>query len=120
MVLPSEPPLYDIALVRDEARLRILLRGEFDAAARPALEQVFLDLDPSRLERVLVDIRQVTFFDTTGLNMAYRLASWGREHGVDVLFTRAIAEVTRGLQAAGLTLSLTFSDAPEDQLPAKP
>jgi len=116
----SEMPLYDIDLVRDAARLRILLRGEFDLAARPALERLFLSLDPTRLERVRVDIREVTFFDSTGLSMAHRLDRWGREHGVAVLFTRAIPEVTRGLLAAGLTLSLTFSDAPEDQLPIRP
>ena len=115
-MLPSDPPLYDIDVVRDAAKLRILLRGELDVAARPALEQLFLSLDPCGLEGVVVDIREVTFFDTTGLNMAYRLDRWGRDHGVAVLFTRAIPEVTRGLRAAGLTLSLTFSDAPEDQL----
>ena len=112
-----DPPLYSIDLLRDAAELRILLRGEFDLTARPALEQLLLDLDPTRLERVLVDIREVTFFDTTGLNMAYRIDRWGREHGITVRFTRAIPGVTRGLQAAGHTLSLTFSDAPEDQLP---
>jgi len=90
-----------------------------DLAARPPLERLFLSLDPTRLERVIVDIRQVTFFDSTGLNIAHRLDRWGREHGVAVLFTRAIPEVTRGLLAAGLTLSLTFSDAPEDQLPTR-
>ena len=112
--------VYDIELVRDARRLRIVLRGEFDVVARPALEQLFRGLDPADVEHVLVDIREVTFFDTTGLNMAYRLDRWGREHGVPVLFTRAIPAVTRGLQAAGLTLSLTFSDAPEDRLPPTP
>ena len=52
----SDVPLYDI-----------------DLAARPSLERLFLSLDPTRLERVIVDIRQVTFFDSTGLNMAHRL-----------------------------------------------
>jgi anti-anti-sigma regulatory factor len=84
--------------------------------ARSELEQVYRGLDPAELERVTVDIREVTFFDTTGLNLAHRLDRWGKEHGVAVLFTRAIPEVTRGLRAAGLTLTLTFSDAPEDQL----
>jgi anti-anti-sigma regulatory factor len=44
-------------------RLRILLQGEFDLAARPALEELLLGLDPARRERVVVDIREVTFFD---------------------------------------------------------
>jgi anti-anti-sigma factor len=112
----SDPPLYDIELLRDATNLRIVLRGEYDLTARLALEALFQSLDPAGLTRVVVDIREVTFFDTTGLNMAYRLDRWGRDHGVPVLFTRAIPEVTRGLIAAGLTHSLTFSDAPEDQL----
>lgn len=114
--MPSEPPLYEIELVRDLAKLRIVLRGEFDVLARPALEQVVSGLDPAGLERVTVDIRRVTFFDTTGLNLAHRLARWGREHGVAVLFTRALPAVTRGLLAAGLMHTVTFSDEPEDQL----
>jgi hypothetical protein len=46
-----------------------------------------------------------------------RLGRWGRDHHVIVLFTRATPAVTRGIRAAGLTLSLTFSDGPEDQFP---
>jgi anti-anti-sigma factor len=114
--MASDPPLYEIELRRGAASLRIVLRGEYDLTARPALEKLFESLDPEALERVVVDIREVTFFDTTGLNMAYRLDRWGRDHGVPVLFTRATPEVTRGLTAAGLTHSLTFTDAPEDQL----
>jgi hypothetical protein len=64
--------------VRDGQRLRILLQGEFDLAARPALEELLLGLDPARRERVVVDIREVTFFDTTGLNIAQRFDGWGR------------------------------------------
>jgi anti-sigma B factor antagonist len=109
------PPLYDVELVRDGSALRIVLRGEFDLAARPALEQILLGLDPARLERVVVDIRQVTFFDTTGLNIAHRFDSWGRDHAIPVLFTRAVPAVAKALRASGLAGTLTFSDAPEDQ-----
>jgi len=112
--VPPEPPLHEIELARDAGRLRIVLRGEIDVVARPELEQVIRGLDPVGLERVTVDIREATFLDSTGLNMAHRLDHWGREHAVAVLFTRAIPEVTRALRTAGLTL--TFSDAPEDQL----
>ena len=116
--MPPEPPLHEIELARDAGRLRIVLRGEIDVVARPELEQVIRGLDPVGLERVTVDIREATFLDSTGLNMAHRLDRWGRDHGVVVVFTRAIPKVTRALRAAGLTLSLTFSDAPEDQLPS--
>jgi anti-sigma B factor antagonist len=111
-----EPPLYDVELVPQGSTLRIVLRGDIDLVARAELEQVILGLDPTELKRVLVDIRQVTFFDSTGLNMASRLDRWGREHGIAVLFTRAVSDVMRALRASGLALTLTFTDAPEDQL----
>ena len=111
-----DPPLYEIELRRQDASFRIVLKGEFDLAAKPALDDILRDLDPAGLERVVVDIREVTFFDTTGLNMAYRLDSWGRDHGIPVTFTRALPAVTNALDASGLAITLTFSDAPEDQL----
>jgi anti-sigma regulatory factor (Ser/Thr protein kinase)/anti-anti-sigma regulatory factor len=112
-------PLYEVELVRQETALRIVLKGEFDLAAKPALEGVLRDLDPAGLERVVVDIREVTFFDTTGLNMATRLDRWGLDHGLPVSFTRGGPAVANALEAAGLALALTFTDVPEDQLPPR-
>jgi anti-sigma B factor antagonist len=88
----------------------IVLTGEFDLAAKPALEDALRDLDPAGLERVIVDIREVTFFDTTGLNMATRLDRWGLDHGIPVSFTRGAPAVANALEAAGLALALTFTD----------
>ena len=113
----ADPPLYEIELLRQEAVLRIVLKGEFDLAAKPALEDILRDLEPAGLERVVVDIREVTFFDTTGLNMANQLDRWGRDHGIPMTFTRGVPAVANALEAAGLAITLTFSDAPEDQLP---
>ncbi len=114
--MPSEPDQYQVELVRQGATLRILLRGDVDLAARPELERVLAELDASSLDGVVVDLREVTFFDTTGLNLAYRFDRWGRDHKVSVLFTRAIPAVMGSLEAAGLMRTLRFSDAPEDQL----
>jgi anti-anti-sigma regulatory factor len=88
--------------------------SEFDLAARPALEELLLGLDPARRERVVVDIREVTFFDTTGLNIAQRFDGWGREHAIPVRFTRSVPAVANALRVSGLASTLTFSDAPED------
>lgn len=115
-----DPPLYEIELARQASTLRILLRGDFDLESRPELERVLLGLDPAGLERVVIDLRQVTFFDSTGLNMAFRLDVWGRDNGIPILFTRAAPNVMRGLVAAGLAHTVTFSDAPEDQLTQRP
>jgi anti-anti-sigma factor len=114
--VPADPDLYDVELVRQAGTSRIVLRGDIDLGARPELERLFAELDRSPPERVVVDLREVTFFDTTGLQMAHRLDRWGRDNGVTVVFTPGSPAVMRALRAAGLALRLTFSDAPEDLL----
>ena len=111
-----EGSLCEIELIRQATTLRIVLRGEIDLSARPELDRLFAQLDPSQLDPLVVDLREVTFFDTTGLRMAHRFDRWGRDHDVSVVFTHGIPTVMRALAAAGLTLRLRFSDAPEDQL----
>jgi anti-sigma B factor antagonist len=114
--MSSQPDHYQVELVRLGRTLRILLRGDIDLVARPELELLLGSLDPSGLDRVVIDLREVSFFDTTGLNMAQRYDRWGREHDVAVVFTRGRPTVMRALEAAGLALTLTFSEAAEDQL----
>ncbi len=111
---PADPDLYEIELIRRAGTSRIVLRGDIDLSARPELERLFAELDRSPPERVVVDLREVTFFDTTGLQMAHRLDRWGHENGVTVVFTPGSEPVMRALRASGLALRLNFSDAAED------
>ena len=113
---PVDPELYEIELVRQAGTSRIVLRGDIDLNARPEVERLVAELDRSPPERVVVDLREVTFFDTTGLQMAHHFDRWGRDHGVPVVFTPGSPPVMRALRAAGLALRLRFSDAAEDQL----
>ena len=111
----AQPDQYQVELVRQPDELRVLLRGDIDLAAQPELERLLAGLDPSQFSRLVVDIREVSFLDTSMLNMALRFDHWGRENGVAMVFTRGIAPVMVALRAAGLAHRLTFSDAPEDQ-----
>ena len=113
---PADPELYEIELVRRDGTARIVLRGDIDLSARPELERLFAELDRSPPERVVVDLREVTFFDTTGLQIAHRLHRWGRDSGVPVVFTPGSPPVMRALRATGLSIRLEFSDDPEDLL----
>ena len=113
---PADADFYDVELVRRGGTARIVLRGDIDLSVRPELDRLFAELDRSPPERVVVDLRAVTFFDTTGLHMAHRFDRWGRDNGVTVVFTPGSPAVMRALDASGLALRLTFSDDPEDQL----
>jgi anti-anti-sigma factor len=112
--VPADPELYEIELVRRAGTARIVLRGDIDLSARPEVERLVAELDRSPPERVVVDLREVTFFDTTGLHIAHRVDRWGSDNGVPVVFTPGSEPVMRALRAAGLSLRLRFSDDPED------
>ena len=109
-VVPSAGELSEAELVWEGPAVRIVLRGEIDLAAAPELERLFTELERSRPDRVVVDLREVTFFDTTGLRLAHRLDRWGRDHSVPVVFTRGIPGVMLALRSAGLALRLRFTD----------
>jgi anti-anti-sigma factor len=112
---PSDREHYSVELVRQATTLRLLLRGDIDLSARPELDQLLAEFDPSQVDRLVIDLREVTFFDSTGLHIAQRFDRWGRDNNVSVIFTRGIPAVMLTLRAAGLEHRLTFSDAPEDQ-----
>lgn len=113
---PVHPEHYEVELVRRAGTARIVLRGDIDLSARPEVDRLVAELDRSPPERVVVDLREVTFFDTTGLHIAHRLDRWGRDNGAPVVFTPGSEPVMRALRAAGLALRLEFSDDPEDLL----
>ena len=111
---PAGPPDPDhrVALVRQGTTVLVALEGDIDLAARPELDQLLATLDPAHLERVVIDLRDVTFLDSTGLHMAQRFDRWGRDNDVTVVFTRGIPAVMLALRSTGLADRLTFSDAP--------
>jgi anti-anti-sigma regulatory factor len=112
--MPSDRDLHSVELIRQATTLRVVLRGDIDLAARPELDRLLAELDPSHLDLVVIDLREVTCFDSTGLYMAQSFDRWGRDNDVTVVFTRGIPAVMLALEAAGLADRLTFSDAPED------
>ena len=99
--IPSDRDLYRVELVREGTTLRVVLWGDIDLNARPEVDRLLAELDPSHLGRVVIDLRDVTFFDSTGLYMAQRFDHWGRENHVTVVFTRGIPAVMMALRAAG-------------------
>ncbi len=81
--------------------LNVTLAGEFDmgsvAAFRAAVEEA---VEPWR--RVVIDMSDVGFMDSSGLQELVRLDNRARERGLEVIIAKPSLPVTRLLELTGL------------------
>jgi anti-anti-sigma factor len=93
---------------------RHVLRGELDIAATPELHGFLEELRAGMFDRVVIDLGELTFMDSTGVNFAYRLDGWSREPGRWLVFTRPTPDVLRKLEVAGLAQQFRFIEPDDD------
>jgi anti-sigma B factor antagonist len=106
--------LFEMEMLSAGRSTRVVLRGELDLAAALELQGFFDELNAGAFDRVVIDLRELTFMDSTGMNFAYRLDRWGREAGRSLVFTRPIPDVLQKLEVAGLAQQLRFIEPADD------
>lgn len=91
----------------------VALHGELDMAATFKVEQE-LDrlLDRDGVRRLVLDLRPLTFIDSTGLRLLLQTEARAREAEVDLTLVRGSAPVQRVFSIAGLTDFFPFADEP--------
>jgi anti-anti-sigma factor len=67
-VTPSEPSFSVGVLPQHDDTSIVVVAGEIDLATSPALRDVLLDVEQCPGPVVVVDLRGVTFLDSSGLN----------------------------------------------------
>ena len=90
---------------------RVALFGELDMSATFSVETE-LDrlLDREQVRRLVLDLRGVSFLDSTGLRLLVQTDARAREGGVELALVRARSEVHRVFELAGLAELLPFVD----------
>ena len=92
----SRPPEFTIVTERDGSTVTVALTGELDMATAPELHAEFERLhEEPGLRRVIVDLRNLAFLDSTGLEAILRLDSRSSEEGFDVAIVRGPRAVER-------------------------
>jgi anti-sigma B factor antagonist len=103
---------FDIATHRQGSTLVVVPRGEIDLATvdfvRDAVERDHQDGDD-----VVLDFREVSFMDTSGLRYVLELVEWASRDGFRVQLVRGPTAVQRVFEVAGLEARLPFVDEPE-------
>jgi len=112
---PPLPEPFRSDVVQAEGEVRIALTGELDLATSPVLERTLQDVTASTGGgRVVVDLRGLSFMDSTGLRVVMRWEGTAREAGLVPVFIPGPPAVQRVFETTRLMDRLTFVDPPAD------
>jgi anti-sigma B factor antagonist len=106
---------FEITVDEHETFVLVRLSGEFDLAASEAVETALLPLE-ARFPTVILDLRGVTFLDSTGLRAIVSTDARSRKNGFELKIVRGSEKVQKLLYLAGLDKILPLIDA--NELPA--
>lgn len=97
---------------RADGRATLMLTGEFDASCVLRFERLFRAAVDDPLPCLVIDMRDVTFIDSTGLALLLRTEAASRQDGFELLILRSPAPAVRSaLEASGLERLLPFVDS---------
>ena len=101
-----------------EGAVRIArLCGEFDLACVDRFREEMTDaVEVARGGTLLVDLRGLTFMDSTGIRLMLELRAESERDGFELSVINGNDAVRRVLQVSGVDGVLPFRDAPEDEV----
>jgi len=105
---------FEIGVEERENYALVHLTGEVDLAVVEAVETTLLPLE-ARFPTVILDLRRVSFLDSTGLRAIVSAESRARKRGFELKIVRGPEGVQKLLYLAGLDKILPLIDA--DELP---
>jgi anti-sigma B factor antagonist len=106
--VPSSPFSCHLHIADGVGRLR--LAGELDMATAPKLERTLADALDAGCKRILVDLRELAFMDSTGLVVLARWDLGARLDGYDLALIPGPAQIQRLFTISGLDRQFTFEE----------
>ena len=107
--LDDESLTCEVVPERDTVRVRPV--GTLDLATGPVLEQQLAELRAAGFRHIVVDLRGLTFMDSTGLQLALRWEAASRVDGFKIGFVPGPPEVQRVFELTGVLDSISFVSA---------
>jgi anti-anti-sigma factor len=101
--VPADPhtprPPLDVAVQPERTWVRIVPRGELDLAGAPLLSQAIEDLRDVGFRGFRIDLRELTFMDSSGVHSLLDLSA---ERDLDVVVVPGPPQVQRVLELTGV------------------
>ena len=92
----------------------VALTGELDLSTAAQVEQALAEAEEKRPERMVLDLRGLSFMDSTGLRMVLSADGRARRDSRRFEVVPGPAQVHRVFRIALLDRRITFIDAPEE------
>jgi anti-sigma B factor antagonist len=112
---PPEP--FRTELVPHRQTIMVSAWGEIDLDTAGRLDQQLREVLDSGFKRVVLDLRNVSFLDSTGLRTVIRVHSASRDAGVEFALVSGPAPVQRLFSLTGTDDTLRFIDATDVDRP---
>lgn len=109
--MPSIPS-FALQVVQTDRRTRIAPSGELDIASAPEFEQAIADATAEPGAELVLDLRELTFMDSTGLRALAQTNARADEAGFALSIVRGPRQIGRVLEISGLADLLPLVDAP--------
>ena len=106
----SSPP-FDMVVEKDGAVQFVRLSGEFDMLYERRFDQVIREHPLDGIAKVILDLSNVTFIDSTGLRSILRYWSNVRRRGFELAIVPGPPQVQRVLAATGVDKVLPSVEA---------
>ena len=101
---------FDVVARPVDGEMVVCVTGEVDLAAAPRLRAVLEPALPDPGGRLVVDLSETTFIDSSALGVLVRALKRLRHHGGDLVLRHPSRNARRVFQLTGLDLILTIED----------
>ncbi len=111
MSATAEPPTFRCDVEPERDRVRVVLTGELDLATVEPLEREVDSLLGSGFRWIVLDLRGLTFLDSSGLRYLLTLADGARNDGFRLELIQGGDSVRRLFELTGTQDALPFVEA---------
>jgi anti-anti-sigma factor len=101
---------FSIERQLEEDRVRVIVRGELDVETGPRLAEELLAVEATAPATLVLDLREVSFFDSTGLQLVLDAEVRAREQERTLVVLPGEGEPLRVLELAEVADRLTLEE----------
>ncbi|MFL5893536.1 MAG: STAS domain-containing protein [Thermoleophilaceae bacterium] len=101
---------FSVTVSTDGASGRVILKGELDLSGAPRVDQALQQAEDLPVSLVVLDLSQLTFIDSSGLEVMLRAARRAQDRGGRLVVARPSVQVRKLLEMTAIDQALDIVD----------